>query len=258
MYIVLSPAKSLNLDPWEPVIAPTQPALLEDAARLARTCRNLPQKRLRELMSISRDLAKLNADRFAAWQPEHTPLNSKPAAWTFAGDTYRGLQAETFDADELTWAQDHVGLLSGLYGLLRPMDLIQPYRLEMGTSLKTRRGTSLYDWWRDAPTKLVNARTEGHADRTLVIAASKEYASVLRRKQLEGPVLTVEFREYRGGEAKMISFFAKQGRGAIARWAVRNRVERADDLRAFDYDGYAFDEQLSKPGVFVFSRDGEA
>jgi len=254
MYIVLSPAKSLNLDSWEPVIAPTQPELLDDAARLAKTCRNLPQKRLREMMSISRDLAKLNADRFAAWEPNHTPLNSKPAAWMFAGDTYRGFQAGTFDADELTWAQDHVGLLSGLYGVLRPMDLIQPYRLEMGSALKTRRGTSLYDWWRDTPTKLVNARTEGHADRTVVVCASKEYSSVLRSRKLAGPMLAVDFREVRDGEAKMISFFAKQARGALARWAVRARAETPADLKAFDLDGYAFQPAASDARKFVFTR----
>jgi cytoplasmic iron level regulating protein YaaA (DUF328/UPF0246 family) len=258
VYAVLSPAKSLSLDPVEPLIAPSQPALLDDARKLATTGRNTSQKALRELMGISADLARLNSDRFKVWTPEHHPGNSWPAAYLFAGDTYRGLQARTFDADALLWAQDHLGILSGLYGLLRPMDLVQPYRLEMGTALKTRRGANLYAFWRDTIRKAIQERLEGHADPTLVCLASVEYFTAVQPRKFRGPIVTCEFRELRDGEARMISFFAKQARGAMARWMVDNRAETAQDLKDFDYEGYAFAPELSDGSTFTFLRESTA
>lgn len=256
MFAVVSPAKSLNLEPAPAGIPSTTPVLLDEAERLARTCRNLSQKKLRELMSISKDLAKLNAERFSAFEIPFAGGNAaKQAALMFNGDVYRGLSASTLSADDLGWAQDHFGILSGLYGLLRPLDLIQPYRLEMGTSLKTRRGANLYRWWGDRVTRAVNSITEGQADRTVVNLASNEYWSVLTPKKLQGPVVTCDFREIRDGKPMMISFFAKQARGAMARYIIQERIDRPEGLRGFDRDGYVFDAEGSTADRLQFLRD---
>lgn len=254
MFAVVSPAKSLNLDPVEGLPS-TTPALLDDAERLARTCRNLSQKKLRELMSISKDLAKLNAERFAAFEAPFAGGNdAKQAALMFNGDVYRGLSATSLSADDLAWSQEHLGLLSGLYGLLRPLDQVQPYRLEMGTRLKTRRGTNLYQWWGDRVTKRINDVTADHADRTVINLASNEYWSVVQRKKLQSSVLTCEFRELRDGKAQMISFFAKHARGLMARWIIEHRAESPEQLKGFDSEGYGFDPALSSDSSWVFTR----
>lgn len=256
MFAVVSPAKSLDLDPAPPGIPHTSPVLLDEAERLARTCRNLPQKRLRELMSISKDLAKLNAERFAAFEiPFAGGNHAKQAALMFNGDVYRGLGASTLTSEDLGWAQDHFGILSGLYGLLRPLDLIQPHRLEMGTRLTTRRGANLYRWWGDRVTSAINAATEGHAHRALVNLASQEYWGVVVPGKLAGPVITCEFREVRDGEARIISFFAKHARGAMARYIIEQRVQGPEDLKGFNRDGYAFDPARSTADVLQFRRE---
>ena len=255
MFAVVSPAKSLNLEPASPSLPSTTPALLEEAERLARTCRNLPQKALRDMMDISKDLAKLNAERFSAFEiPFAGGNHAKQAALMFNGDVYRGLGASSLAVDDLEWAQGHFGILSGLYGLLRPLDLIQPYRLEMGTSLKTRRGATLYRWWGDRVTKAINDVTDGHADRTVVNLASNEYWSVVLPKKLQGPVVTCHFKEVRDGQAKIISFFAKQARGAMARYIIEQRIESPDGLRGFDRDGYAFSPEHSTERDLEFRR----
>ncbi len=255
MYAVVSPAKSLNLDPAPPGLPSSTPVLLDEAERLARTCRNLSQKKLRELMDISPDLAKLNAERFAAFEiPFAGGNDAKQAALMFNGDVYRGLDAASLSAADLAWAQDHLGILSGLYGLLRPLDLIQPYRLEMGSALKTRRGGNLYRYWGDRVTSAINAATEGQGDRTVVNLASNEYWSAVTERKLAGPVVTCQFREVRGGQAKIISFFAKQARGSMARYIVQERIDRVDGLRAFDRDGYRFDPATSTEHQLEFRR----
>jgi uncharacterized protein len=256
MFAVVSPAKSLNLDPASAEVPSTSPVLLEEAERLAKTCRNLPQKKLREMMSISKDLAKLNRERFQAFEVPFAGGNhAKQAALMFNGDVYRGLSASTLSADDLDWAQGHFGILSGLYGLLRPLDLIQPYRLEMGTTLKTRRGTNLYKWWGDRVTKAINTVTEDHADRTVVNLASQEYWGVVTPKKLKGGFITCDFREVRDGEARIISFFAKQARGAMARYIIEERIDSPEGLKGFDRDGYAFDAARSTADTLQFLRD---
>ncbi|MBW8304191.1 MAG: peroxide stress protein YaaA, partial [Brevundimonas sp.] len=180
------------------------------------------------------------------------------AAFAFAGDVYEGLKARELDAESLGWAQDHIRILSGLYGLLRPLDRIQPYRLEMGTRLKTRRGSSLYDFWGDRLSKCLNLDAEGHSDPTLVNLASQEYFGAVDARALKLPVVTPHFRESRDGESRIISFFAKKARGGMARFAIDERIEKAEDLKEFDCDGYRFDKAASTETDWIFIRSGNS
>lgn len=253
MLTVLSPAKSLDLDPAPEGLDHTTPALLGETEKLVTTCRRQSVKKLMELMSISEKLATLNHERFAAWTAEHTPLNSKQAALMFAGDTYRGLDAGSLSADELAFGQDHLLILSGLYGALRPLDLAQPYRLEMGSRLKTRWGDNLYKFWKDRITNQVLDHLDGHEDSTLVNCASNEYFSALQRKKLS--VLDVDFKEVRGdGRLQTISFFAKRARGSMARWILQNRVDVREAVKGFNLGGYTFQVDLSDGDTYVFTR----
>lgn len=180
------------------------------------------------------------------------------AAFAFAGDVYQGLDARSLDRDSLSWAQDHLRILSGLYGLLRPLDRIQPYRLEMGTRLKTRRGSSLYDFWGDRISKALNADADGQTDPTLVNLASQEYFGAIDAKALKLPVVNIHFREEKDGESRIISFFAKKARGTMARYAIDQRIDRAEDLKAFDRDGYAFRAEPSTETDWIFTRSGNS
>lgn len=252
MLIVLSPAKALNFDA-PPLKAPvTAPELTGDTAELAKVAKKLRAADLKRLMSLSDDLAKLNRDRFQAFDPESE--EGLQAAFAFNGDVYQGLRARTLDRKALAWAQDHVRILSGLYGLLRPLDAIQPYRLEMGARLKTKRGQSLYDFWGGTLAERLNEAALGHRDKTLVNCASGEYFGAVDRKALKLPVVTCRFLEAKDGEAKIISFYAKRARGTLARWAIDNRVARAADLKGFDADGYRFDPAQSDAETFTFVR----
>lgn len=254
MLVVLSPAKSLDLDPAPVGLDHSLPALLDQTERLVDVCRKKSPSKLAALMDISRPLAELNRDRFAAWTAAHTPDNAKQAALMFAGDTYRGFRADTLSEADLAWAQDHVAILSGLYGVLRPLDLMQPYRLEMGSRLKTRRGSNLYAFWKDRLTVLLQERLADHADRAIVNCASNEYFSALQRKALPR-VIDVHFKEVRAdGRLQMISFFAKQARGMMARYLVTQRIDRADGVKDFDLGGYVYRDDLSEPDGLVFSR----
>lgn len=256
MLITLSPAKSLDLDPVD--ISPTEPAFQEDAIRLAKTSRNLTLTQLRELMDISPDLARLNRDRFRGFEESPGPDRIKPAALAFNGDTYQGLEAKTLSRDDLRWAQDRLCILSGLYGLLRPLDGIQPYRLEMGSRLKTRRGKSLYDYWGDTIAKSLTSQAKAQGTDTLVNCASQEYFAAADRPALGLRVITPHFLELRDGKARTISFHAKRARGAMARYIIENRLENPDDLLGFDSGGYAHDPDLSTPDKPAFIRDHPA
>lgn len=253
MLIVISPAKSLNLD--RVGTTPTEPAWQADAARLARTARNLTLTKLRGLMHISDDLARLNRDRFRAFQDAPAPEAVKPAALAFNGDTYQGLEARTLSADDLRWAQQHLRILSGLYGLLRPLDAIQPYRLEMGSRLKTRRGATLYDYWGDQIARGLRAQAAALGTDTLVNCASQEYFAAADRPTLKLRVITPQFLELKDGRARMVSFFAKRARGAMARFIIENRLADPAALHEFRSGGYAFDPDQSTPERPVFVRD---
>lgn len=252
MLIVLSPAKALDFTA-APAAAPlTQPELADQTAQLAKTTRRLTARDLKRLMSLSDNLAKLNRERFQAFDPESE--EGLQAAFAFNGDVYMGLRARELDKKALAWAQAHVRILSGLYGVLRPLDAIQPYRLEMGTRLKTRRGHSLYDFWGSRIAEALNEAAQSHKDPTLVNCASTEYFTAVDRAALKLPVVSCRFLEEKDGEARMISFFAKKARGLLARWAIDHRVERAADLRGFDAEGYRLVKSQSSGEELTFSR----
>ena len=252
MLMVISPAKALNFAPSPGKAPMTTPVLRQDTAELSLATRRLTARSLRALMGISDKLARLNRERFQAFDPESD--EGLQAAFAFNGDVYAGLQAREMDLPALRWAQDHLRILSGLYGLLRPMDVIQPYRLEMGSRLKTRRGASLYAFWGDRIARELNAAGAGHADPTLVNLASQEYFGAVDRSTLTLPLLTCHFKEERAGELATLSFFAKRARGMMARYVIDNRITRTSDIKAFNRDGYAFRSQISSDTDWVFAR----
>ena len=253
MLLVLSPAKSLDFTPAPDAPGPTRPRFAADTAILARRARGLTKRDLRALMGISDDLATLNRDRFKAFDPA-PDADGLQAALAFNGDVYLGLQARSLSPDDLTWAQDRLRILSGLYGVLRPLDAIQPYRLEMGVRLKTRRGESLYEFWGTKVARQLRQDTEGHADPSVINLASQEYAGAIDGKALKRPLIEIRFLEEKDGEARMLGFFAKKARGLMARWAVDHRAERAEDLKDFDAAGYSFRPDRSTAAVWTFVR----
>lgn len=256
MLTVISPAKKLDMSATD--LTPTLPAFQDDANRLAASARKLSAKNLGKLMSISDSLAQLNYDRFRDFAEASTPENAKPAALSFAGDTYTGLEAGSLDADEMAYAQDHLRILSGLYGLLRPLDAIQPYRLEMGSKLKTSKANSLYAYWGDKIAKALNAQADEIGTQHLINCASQEYFGAVDTGALTPGVITPTFLEDKPGGPKMVSFFAKQARGAMARFVIQNRVTTPDGLQDFDTGGYAYQPDQSTPTNPVFFRSEAA
>lgn len=252
MLIVLSPAKALDFTPAPASTPVSAPQLTDQTAELAKVTKKLKAAEVKRLMSLSDALAKLNRDRFQAFDPASE--EGVQAAFAFNGDVYAGLRARELDKKALAWAQDHVRILSGLYGVLRPLDAIQPYRLEMGTRLKTKRGDSLYDFWGPRIAEALNAAAVGHKDKTLVNCASGEYFGAVDRAALALPVVSCRFLEEKDGETRILSFFAKKARGLIARYAIDNRIERHEDLKGFDSAGYRFAPGLSSETEFTFTR----
>ncbi|MEY1557669.1 peroxide stress protein YaaA [Yoonia sp. R2331] len=253
MLITISPAKSLDFEPVSHKA--TAPVFQDDAVRLSKTMRGQTLTQLKALMGLSDDLARLNRDRFKVFAADPDSSAVKPAALAFNGDTYQGLEAKTLTEDDMAWAQDHLCILSGLYGVLRPLDAIQPYRLEMGSRLKTRRGKSLFDYWGDTIAKALNTQAKERGTDTLINCASQEYFGAADRKALKLKVLTPQFLEVKDGRPRMVSFFAKRARGAMARFIIENRLTAADDIAGFTAGGYAYDPDLSTPEKPVFLRD---
>jgi cytoplasmic iron level regulating protein YaaA (DUF328/UPF0246 family) len=249
MLVVISPAKKLDMDTVEGV-TPTQPMFLDRATELAKVAGKLKVKDLQNLMHISENLAKLNADRFK----DFGQMDRKAAALAFAGDTYQGLEATTLDPDDMAYAQDHLRILSGLYGVLRPLDEIEPYRLEMGSRLKTKRGKSLYDYWGDTLSQALNAQAEAVDTDVLVNCASQEYFGAVDLTALDARVITPVFMEDKGQGPKIVSFFAKKARGAMARFMIQNRVTSVEGLRDFDIGGYSYQPRESTDDKLVFTR----
>lgn len=256
MLAVLSPAKALDWTPPESQVAGTEPALMDDARVLMRTTRGLTQKRIRELMNLSADLAKLNYERYRSFEVPFTDENALPASLAFNGDVYRGLDARTLDDTDLQWAQAHIAILSGLFGILRPLDRIQPYRLEMGTRLKTRRGANLYAFWGDRIAKSIRQQLDDHDDRTLVNLASNEYFKAVQAKNLKTPVVECVFEDWKvhPDEGTVIGFLAKYARGLMARHIVTERIDRAEGLKDFNLDRYEFQPARSDDNRWVFTR----
>ncbi|PHR59126.1 MAG: hypothetical protein COA43_09750 [Robiginitomaculum sp.] len=254
MLTLISPAKKLDLEPSINPIDPTDPILAADTKLLAQTAKKLTADDLKKLMKLSDNLANLNADRFQAFVLNGRSNSLKPAALSFNGDVYGGLDASSMSAKDMRYAQEHMRILSGLYGLLRPMDNIQPYRLEMGTRLENARGKNLYQFWGTKIADALNDSVASHKNPTIVNLASNEYFKVVDRKALSAPVITAAFLNIKDGQAKALMFYAKRARGLMTRWILENRIETPDDLRGFNLEGYSLDKSLSADDNLVFTR----
>lgn len=253
MIFLLSPAKSLDMTPVFTEVV-TEPRLNAQTDELVALLRQKTTGDLKQLMSISDALAELNVQRYRGFAPTYTEENAKQAILAFTGDVYQGIEASDFSASELAYAQAHIRILSGLYGVLRPLDRIQPYRLEMGTRLVTERGKNLYDFWGDAITELLNADLQGQATPVFVNLASQEYFKSVNRKALKGQLIDIDFKEERDGKYRVISFFAKKARGLMCRFAAKHGLQEPEHLKGFDLEGYAFNEGLSTDAKWVFTR----
>ena len=254
MLLVISPAKTLDFDTPASTAAHSQPRFLAHSELLMAVLRELSPPRLAELMSISPALADLNFGRNLQWAPPFSPANAKIAVQAFQGDVYQGLEAGRMSEEQLQFAQGHLRILSGLYGLLRPLDLIQPYRLEMGTRLANPRGANLYQFWGDIITEALN-RDLDEAGGPLVNLASEEYFKSVRPRALAAPVITPVFKDLSGGRYKVVSFYAKRARGMMAAFAIRQRLQRAEGLKEFREAGYRFEPGQSDAAQWVFCRD---
>lgn len=255
MLIVVSPAKTLDYESALPAgLAVTRPDFLADSSELIGILADYTPAELASLMSLSDKLAALNVARYQTWTPSLPEPAARPAVFAFKGDVYTGLEIERFSHEELARAQSHLRILSGLYGLLRPLDLMLPYRLEMGTELANARGRSLYAFWGDRITEALNAALAAQGDDVLINLASNEYFKAVNARKLQGRIITPQFRDEKNGQYKVISFFAKKARGRMAAWLLQNRVATADDIRAYDVDGYTFNAALSRGDDLVFTR----
>lgn len=258
MLTLLSPAKTLDFEKEPVTTIHTQADLLENAEYLVKKLRKLSVAKIGKLMSISEKLAELNHQRYTNFQPPFTLQNAKQAVLAFKGDVYIGLDAENFSEADFEFAQSHLRILSGLYGLLRPLDLIQPYRLEMGTRFKvTPAKDNLYKYWDTKITQKINETLETFPkeEQVLVNLASNEYFKAVKPKLLKGSILTPIFKDFKNGQYKVISFFAKKARGSMTRFIIQNRITQVKDLKGFDTDGYSFHEGMSKEQEWVFVRD---
>ncbi len=254
MLFLLSPAKSLDYESPRPSVTASQPQFVAQSAELIATLKKKTPKQIAELMDLSEALAKLNTDRYKAWTPEFTHENARPAVLAFNGDVYEGLNAQSLKPKDLQWAQDHVAILSGLYGVLRPLDLMQPYRLEMGTSLKHGKNNNLYQFWGSQIADYLNQQLAAHKDPVVVNLASQEYFKSVDRKVLQARVVECVFQDFKNGQYKIISFFAKRARGLMARFAIEHKVKTTEQLKAFNSEAYAFAADISQPDTLVFRR----
>jgi len=258
MLTVISPAKTLDYDTAPVTERFTLPQYLDDSQELIVQLRELSPAQISELMHLSDKLAGLNAARFGSWTPDFTPANAKQALLAFKGDVYTGLDAETLGEDDFTYAQQHLRMLSGLYGLLRPLDLMQPYRLEMGTKLANARGKDLYAFWGTRISEWLNQALADQGDDLLLNLASNEYFSAVKRNALKGRVINVDFKDLKNGQYKIISFYAKKARGMMSRFVIQERVNDPEQLKQFDVQGYYYSAEQSKADHLVFLRDHPA
>ena len=254
MLFLLSPAKSLDYDTSPHIATYTKPLFTPRSAQLMEVLKTKTPQQISTLMKLSDALSGLNVARYAAWSPRFTAKNSKQAVLAFNGDVYEGLDAKTLSEAQLGWAQDHVCILSGLYGVLRPLDWMQPYRLEMGTALATDHGKNLYQFWGSKIADYLNERAASHTTPVVVNLASEEYFKAVDRKALKPRVVTCVFEEFRGGNYKIISFMAKRARGLMVRYAVEKKLLAVKKLEGFDLEGYRFDASVSEPDRLVFRR----
>lgn len=252
MKIIISPAKSLDFEKKVPTSLHTQPRFLEQSEKLNKKLKTLSKKKLSDVMSISEDLARLNYERNQAWATPFTPENAKQAIYAFNGEVFRGININSLPLEKLPIFQENLRILSGLYGLLKPLDLIQPYRLEMGTKLKIGRKENLYQFWGDSISKALNEElSEGEL---LLNLASLEYFKVINQKILKTPLITPIFKDFKNGQYKTIMTFAKKARGLMVRFIIDNDINTIDDLKKFNLENYRFDENLSQKNNLVFTR----
>lgn len=254
MLLVVSPAKNLDYTSELATQTFSQPQLLEQSQLLIEECKKLSPADISSLMGISDKLAGLNAARFGEWHQPFTPENARPAVLAFNGDVYTGLDASSFSEDDFSFAQQHMRILSGLYGLLKPLDLMQAYRLEMGSKLANERGANLYKFWGNIITDALNSALAEQGDDILVNLASNEYFKSVQKKRLSATIITPAFKDWKNGQYKMISFYAKKARGLMARYIIQNKVSDVESLKGFNLGGYEYNSDLSQGNDWVFTR----
>lgn len=254
MLIVISPAKTLDYDTPPKTKTFTLPDYLDDSQVLIDRARQYSALDIAELMAVSMKIAELNFERFEQWHTPFTPENAKQAVLAFKGDVYTGLDAESFSAADYKFAQSHLRILSGLYGLLRPLDLMQPYRLEMGRKVDTERGKNLYEFWGTKITEGLNQQLKKLKSPYLINLASNEYFKSVKPKLLDGEIITPEFKDWKNGQYKMMGVYAKKARGQLSRFVIRNKLTEPEAMKDFDVDGYSFNEEMSSGNKWVFTR----
>jgi cytoplasmic iron level regulating protein YaaA (DUF328/UPF0246 family) len=254
MLITLSPSKGQDFETPAPSRKHSKPVALKDSEILIKELRKIKQKDLQSLMTISENIAELNVDRYKTFKTPFNTKNAKQAIYAFKGDVYSGIDVDNFDDDDLAYAQDHLRILSGLYGCLRPLDLIQPYRLEMKTKLHNPRGDNLYQFWGESITEKLNKELVKQEDPTLVNLASNEYFKSVKPKMLKGKLLNINFKDTRDGKTRVVALFAKRARGMMADYIIRNRIEKPADLKKFKQGGYKFSKALSDDTQWTFER----
>lgn len=253
MLILLSPSKKLDFD-TSVDFPSTQPRFLERSKELVSLLKKLPKEEISSLMKLSHKLTELNVDRYQSFSTPFTDDNAKQALFAFKGDVYDGLDAPSFNEKDVSYANSHLRILSGLYGVLRPLDLMQPYRLEMGTKLENQAGKNLYAFWQDTLTSCINEDLKQQGDNVIINLASNEYSRSVKFNTLKVDVITPAFKEYRDGTYKMLMLYAKQARGMMARYLIKHRINTLDDTKKFDSDGYCYNEKLSNDNEWVFTR----
>lgn len=253
---VVSPAKTLDFDTAPPIDTFTQPCMLDDASLLIEQLKSKSASEIKALMGVSDKIAELNVERNRSWQPEFSLQNAKQAVFAFKGDVYTGINADTLSSEGIDYLQNKLLILSGLYGVLRPLDLMMPYRLEMGTKLANPRGKNLYEFWGDKISEYINSVfAAAQADSVVVNLASNEYFKAANKKSIKARIITPVFKDLKNGQYKMISFYAKKARGLMVRFAADHNVVVPEELQGFDYEGYRYREDLSQGDEWVFTRD---
>jgi cytoplasmic iron level regulating protein YaaA (DUF328/UPF0246 family) len=251
---IISPAKKLDYDQVPQPLEHSQPEFLDHASELLQDLKSLSPQEISSLMGLSDKLGALNYERYQAWQRPFSPENAKQALLAFKGDVYQGLDAESMDAEDLAWAQNNLRILSGLYGLLRPLDLMQPYRLEMGTKFANQRGTDLYAFWGDLITRKINQHLEGSKEPVLLNLASNEYFKSVHPEKINAPIITPVFMDKKDDKYKIISFFAKKARGLMSAYIIKNRITDVERIKDFDSAGYSYNAAMSEGNKWVFTR----
>ncbi len=252
MIVLISPAKSLDFEKPSPIQKPSMAAFPEETAQLIEALQTFSTSDIAGLMSLSDKLAQLNYERYQDWQKSDT--TQKTALYAFQGDVYQGLEADSFVEEDLDFAQQHLRILSGLYGVLRPFDLIKPYRLEMGTSLSIEGHSNLYDFWGDKITQKINEALDIQKEKTIINLASKEYFKAVKPKNIQGKIIYPNFKEEKGGKFKIVSFFAKKARGMMSAYIIKNRIVQPEQIKYFDQEGYQFNASLSTENEWIFTR----